>query len=144
MQYRCADCQKLIKGPKPGEPKHKHYYCDECRKRIVEQLIVRDAACRRELKEIRRELEDVTRGNARTEEEKSNVLVFGGIGEMAKAVRQEVKVAEMSDEDILARAFKWIFSFEYKGTYYFTYGSEKQPEDVEIVKEWEAKHGTFY
>lgn len=146
MQYRCAECSRLIKGPGPFEKPQKHYYCDECRQRLVEQLIVRDAACRREVEEIRTELAEVTRDHVRLEEERStkNVLVLEGIGEMAEAVSQPIKVVEISDDDVLTRAFSWIFSFDYKGTHYFAYGSKNRDEDVEIAKEWEETHGTFY
>lgn len=144
MQYRCADCQKLIKGPKPGEPKHKHYYCDECLPKVIRQLMTMDAACRNQIIEIRNELADITGNKARLElpEERKKVLVCDGIDIMAKALGKEVKVAEMNDNP--NSPFYWEFSFENRGIYYHQFGSPSYPPDKAIAERWEARHGTFY
>jgi len=137
MQYRCDNCGRLTKGPGVTEAPRKRYYCPECEKKIATQLLLQEAACRREMTKIWDELADATGRKIRIGMcvPAKQVLVYSGMVELAKLLGEEITVIEDHD----GYWFQiWHEQVEYA---YLCKGSLE--EDWKVIKEWEKKHETF-
>ena len=134
MKYKCMNCGKTVYNA-PEE----RSYCDECRDNMLRLIFKQDAACRRELGQLKKRIKEVSDNHIRTENHgPDQVLVFEGMEEIARLLGENIKVAETG------KAQKtWLLYFDHDGVNFHTFGTEHDPEVLAIIRKWEEKHGTF-
>ena len=139
MSVNCDNCGKKIKFPK-GTEVPEHIFCDECRLAMTKLILKQQAAARREIIQLNERLNEVTNGEIRLADGNvREVLVYQGMGQLAKLLGEEVKVIEMEPGE----GFDWTFQFFHDELSYHTYGRASDTLDRKIWEEWEAKHETI-
>ena len=143
MQYRCASCGKLIKGPGPYEPARTRYYCPVCEDKVATVILNQEAAFRREIARFWDDLRDAT-GNKiwiGSAVPIKQVLVYSGMVKLAKLFGEEIIVAE---EEMKSEWDKeWSFMIWHNQIQYVYFTRGDNPEDAKVIREWRKNHETF-